>query len=145
MTARTTPPRLRRIRVASVAVAAALVVIPSLVACGSGKPDEKSADATPTGSPSIDNGVQVFHVRGTTSDQFVPSTLLAHAGTVRIDFSVDNSSAPHDLVIKGLPAVDFPLVMAGHSASRTFAVAAGHTYSLGCTIHPGMTGSLVVS
>jgi plastocyanin len=47
-------------------------------------------------------------------------------------------------VISGLPAATFPLVMAGQSASRTFAVSAGHTYSLGCTIHPGMTGSLVV-
>jgi plastocyanin len=115
------------------------------VACGSGKSNEKSASAHPTGTPSMDNGVQVFHVRGTTSDQFVPHTLLAHAGTIRIVFSVDDQSAPHDLVIKGLPDATFPLVMAGKSASRTFAVSAGHTYSLGCTIHPGMTGSLVVN
>ena len=145
MTARAYSTKSRRIAVAGVACAAALVAAPTLTGCGSGKPDEKSADATPTGTPSLVNGVQVFHVRGTTSDQFVPHTMLAHAGTVRIDFSVDDNSAPHDLMIQGLPAAAFPLVMAGKSASRTFAVTAGHTYSLACSIHPGMTGSLVVS
>ena len=145
MTARAHSTKSRRIAAAGVAFAAALVVAPTLTSCGSGKPDEKSADATPTGTPAVDNGVQVFQVRGTTSDQFVPHTLLAHAGTVRIDFSVDDNSAPHDLMIQGLPAATFPLVMAGNSASRTFAVTAGHTYSLACSIHPGMTGSLVVS
>jgi plastocyanin len=136
--------RSRRVGAAAMACAA-LLAIPSLAACGSGQSNEKSASAPPSGTPSMDNGVQVFHVRGTTSDQFVPHTLLAHAGTIRIVFSVDNQSAPHDLVIKGLPDATFPLVMAGKSASRTFAVSAGHTYSLGCTIHPGMTGSLVVN
>lgn len=134
----------RRLVAVGLACAASLVVIPTLAGCGSGKPNEKSASANPTGTPSMDNGIQVFHVRGTTSDQFVPRTLIAHAGTVRIDFSVDNDSAPHDLMIKGLPAATFPVVMAGKSASRTFAVTAGHTYSLACSIHPGMTGSLVV-
>ena len=145
MIARAYSTKSRRIAAAGAACAAVLAVAPSLTSCGSGKPDEKSADASPTGTPSMDNGVQIFHLRGTTSDQFVPHTLLAHAGTVRIDFSVDDNSAPHDLMIQGLPAVTFPLVMAGKSASRTFAVTAGHTYSLACSIHPGMTGSLVVS
>ena len=145
MTARSHPTRARRAAAAGLACAASITVVPALSACGSGKPSEKSAGATPTGTPSMDHGVQVFDLRGTTSDQFVPHVLLAHAGTVRIVFSVDNDSAPHDLMIPGLPAAAFPVVMAGKSASRTFAVAAGHTYSLACSIHPGMTGSLVVS
>lgn len=144
MNTRSHPDLRRRMAAVGLACAAALVAVPTLAGCGSGQPDQKSADATPTGTPTMDNGVQVFHVRGTTSDQFVPHTLIAHAGTVRIDFSVDSNSAPHDLVIKGLPAATFPVVMAGKSASRTFAVTAGHTYSLACSIHPGMTGSLVV-
>lgn len=145
MIARSSRPISRRIVAAGLACGASLLVVPSLAACGSGKPNEKSASADATGTPSMDNGVQVFHVRGTTSDQFVPHTLIAHAGSVRIDFSVDKESAPHDLTISGLPGATFPLVMAGQSASRTFAVSARHTYSLGCTIHPGMTGSLVVN
>lgn len=144
MTARSHPTKVRRIAVAGIACTASLVVVPALAGCGSGLPSEKSASATPTGFPSMDNGVQVFHLRGTTTDQFVPRVLIAHAGTVRIDFSVDSDSAPHDLMIQGVPAASFPVVMAGKSASRTFAVAAGHTYSLACDIHPGMTGSLVV-
>ena len=144
MIARSPRPGSRRMLATGLLCAASLVLVPSLAACGSGKPNESSADATPTGTPSLEGGVQVFHLRGTTSDQFVPHTLLANAGTVRIVFSVDDHSAPHDLVISGLPGATFPLVNAGQSASRTFAVSAGHTYSLGCTIHPGMTGSLVV-
>lgn len=143
MTARSHPARARR--AAAGVACAALVVVPALAACGSGEPNQKAEDATPTGVPSMDNGVQVFHVRGTTTDQFVPHVLMAHAGTVRIDFSVDSDSAPHDLVINGLASGSFPLVMAGKSASRSFTVTAGHTYPLTCTIHPGMTGSLVVS
>jgi plastocyanin len=144
MTARSHSTTPRRIVAAAMACSASLVAIPTLAGCGSGKPDEKSADATPSGTPSIDNGIQVFHLRGTTSDQFVPHTLIAHAGTVRIVFSVDSDSAPHSLMIQGVPAATISLVMPGKSASRTFAVTAGHTYSLACNIHPGMTGSLVV-
>lgn len=141
---RSHPDRPRRVAAVGLACVAALIAVPTLTGCGSGKPSGKSAGASATGTPTMDNGVQVFHVRGTTADKFVPSTLIAHAGTVRIVFSVDSNSAPHDLMIKGLPAASFPVVMAGKSASRTFAVTAGHTYSLACSIHPGMTGSLVV-
>ena len=144
MNARSHPTKSRRIAATGLACAATLVVATALTGCGSGLPSQKSASATPSGFPSMDNGVQVFHLRGTTTDQFVPHVLIAHAGTVRIDFSVDDNSAPHDLMIQGLPAATYPVVMAGKSASRTFAVTAGHTYSLACDIHPGMTGSLVV-
>jgi plastocyanin len=123
--------------------AAALVLV---AGCGSGAPSTPSATsaASATATPSDEGGVQVFHVRGLTSDQFVPSTLLAHAGTVRIVLSVDKGSAPHTMQIAGLPDAGIPLVTPGSSASRTFTVVAGRTYALSCNIHPGMSGSLIV-
>jgi plastocyanin len=127
------------------APAAALAVLAlgaAVAGCAAKEPNAPKITATE--APTMADGVQVFHVTGLADLRFDVGTLAAKPGKIRIDFSVADASASHDLVIPKIPAARTDIIPAGTSASVAFTVAQPGDYPVICTLHPNMTATLHV-
>lgn len=99
-------------------------------------------DAAPTGSAAADGEVQVVKVTGTKQITFAPDRITVRPGRVRVEFTVPKGSAPHSFTVADL-GVDTG-VFDGDTKTVEFTVAKPGTYTYICTVHPSMTGQLVV-
>ncbi len=100
------------------------------VSCGS------DAAATQPLLPPAENTANVF----TPGNVFSPfSTTINVGGTVRFNISGD----PHNVIFKRIAGAPSDVnVVSGTIVSRTFPAAGTFTYD--CTVHPGMSGQVVV-
>lgn len=106
-----------------------LFALSCAVACGS---DSVTPPVTPPG--------------GTTADVFTPgnvfspfSTTIPVGGTVRFNISGD----PHNVIFKRIAGAPSDVnVVSNTVVSRTFSTAG--TFPYDCTVHPGMSGQVVV-
>jgi len=124
------------------AAALALTLTTTAAGCSAEHPDAPKPTAVLT--PSISDGVQVFHVVGLADLRFSAATLEARPGKIRIDFSVADGSASHNFVIPRIPAARTDILGAGTSQSVTFSVTAPGDYPVICTLHPNMSAVLHV-
>ncbi|MDQ6874311.1 MAG: cupredoxin domain-containing protein [Actinomycetota bacterium] len=90
------------------------------------------------------DGVQEVAIVGTEQFRFVPSTVRAKAGKLRI-LLTNSGTTPHDLQIEGLPATT-GLIGGGEKGRITVTLKPG-SYSFVCTLHTRlhMMGTIVVS
>lgn len=118
-----------------------LVLVLLLAACG-GQSDSKPAAGSGTGTTEGPAEAQTFTIRGTDADAFSPATVQARVG--QLTLTLQNGGVPHDLVFadKALPGIAAVRGPATRSTVLTFGRAG--TYRFVCTIHPGMTGKVVV-
>jgi plastocyanin len=112
-----------------------------LAGCGGSAPGKPTVTVA---TPTIRNGVQVFDVRGTATQTFAPSELDAAPGLIRVNFSVDQQSPPHDFIVASIPDAKTPVVSAGASTSLSFRASKPGSYQFVCSIHTNMQGILKV-
>ena len=117
-------------------IAGLVVLGPLLAACA-------TAGAAPI-SPSPDGGVVVTTSPGETLS-FQPTQIVVQApGPSSLTFQ-NTSSLPHNLTFtSGLNAASRTIVEPGGSDQVTLTPLAPGAYRFVCTIHEGMTGTLVV-
>ncbi|MCA1713145.1 MAG: cupredoxin domain-containing protein [Actinobacteria bacterium] len=122
-----------------------LLVLLALLAAACGSPSAENAPPTGSGTGTADGpaSAQTFLVRGNDRDQFVPATIAAKVGTLDLTLQIDG--VPHNLTFsdKALPSI--PTLSSGAKKSTTLTFDKPGTYDFECTIHPGMTGKVVVS
>jgi plastocyanin len=109
-----------------------LVCLTVLAACSSGTSSTAPASPPPTGAT----------VNATPNISFDPSPLhIVAGGTVTFAFG----SVAHNVFFDAIPGApaDIPGTNANTSATRTFLTAGTYVYN--CHIHPGMTGTIIVS
>jgi len=118
-------------------LAAAAAIVALAAACGGGGDGGGSTSPTPQPKPSPDAAT----VQATTANAFNPkSVTVAPGGKVHYSFS----SVQHNVTFTpatGVPA-DIPNTSSA-TVDRVFSTAG--TFNYHCTIHPGMTGSVVVA
>ncbi len=127
----------------------AMLAALAMVAACSRESEVNARPHSGTGVASEVDGVQQIVVRAGSDFRFHPSTIIVHAGKVRIvlvNTAEPGAGAPHNIQMTGLPAADVPDVQAGRSASVTFTAPAPGTYNFECSIHAtqGQTGKLIV-
>jgi plastocyanin len=96
-------------------------------------------------APAVTGGVQVFHLIGQANLRFSAATLDAQPGKIRVDFTVEDGSASHNLVIPRIPGARTDIVGAGVTRSVSFTVTAPGDYPMICTLHPNMSATLHVA
>jgi plastocyanin len=115
-----------------------------LAGCGYGNAAANSPGVTASLAPVIDHGVQVFDVVGLRTLQFSAAELIAKPGRIRVNFSVEKQSAPHNFVIPDIPDGHTSILPAGASESITFTAGERGTYPVICTLHPNMLATLKI-
>lgn len=112
-----------------------------LAGCG-GESDSQPAPGTGTGTAAGPADAQTFTIRGTDADAFDPATVEAKPGRLRLTLGV--GGVPHNLVFddKALPGIS--VVSSGVTKSTVLTFDRAGTYTFACTLHPGMSGRLVV-
>ncbi|WP_007512409.1 cupredoxin domain-containing protein [Pseudofrankia saprophytica] len=126
----------------TVTVIGALALAAAGAGCTAEHPDAPKPTAVLT--PTVTDGVQVFHLIGLADLRFSAATLNARPGKIRVDFSVADGSASHNFVIPKIPAARTDIVGAGMSRSVTFSVTTPGDYPVICTLHPNMSATLHV-
>jgi len=108
-----------------------------LAACGGGSGSGNTSSGGQTITVGTDTGANL---------KFDPTTVEAPANTdIQLVFDNKSTTQPHNLVFQGdITAKTSTLVMPGKSETLSFKTPAAGTYNFVCTIHPGMTGQLVV-
>ncbi|WP_232303738.1 plastocyanin [Pseudofrankia sp. DC12] len=126
----------------ALAAAAVLALGAGATGCAAKKPVAPKVVAIET--PTMSDGVQVFHVTGLADLRFDVGTLQAAPGRIRVDFTVADGSASHNFVIPKIPAARTDIVGAGTTRSVTFTVTEPGDYPVICTLHPNMSATLHV-
>jgi plastocyanin len=128
----------------------AFVVVGALIinACAGG-PGATSSSPSATAPSSVGPGETVQITVGTDTDaelKFDPGELTVPAGAdVRVTFE-NRASVPHNLTFQGPINVATSTVVApGTSETLEFKAPAPGEYTFVCTLHPGMSGKLIVS
>ena len=88
-------------------------------------------------------GSQTIQVIGTAGNRFDPTTIDATPGKIAITMLVPGGT-PHDFAIEGVVGSRIGLLSRGEKRTVTVNLAPGR-YSFVCSIHSGMTGTLVVA
>ena len=123
----------------------ALAAISLAAACGGGggdttspTPPNNNNPGTPT--PPVQTGPVSTNSVSVSDDQFSPANIQVSPGTT-VTWTWASGSTTHNVTFSdGTPGSgDKP---AGSTFSRTFSTAGTFNYS--CTIHPGMSGSVLV-
>lgn len=86
---------------------------------------------------------QTVQIVGNEASHFDPKTVNATPGKIIITMLVPGGT-PHDFEIEGVPGSRIGLLSRGGKHTVTVNLAPGR-YSFLCTIHSGMTGTLVVA
>ncbi|WP_307828562.1 plastocyanin/azurin family copper-binding protein [Antrihabitans sp. YC2-6] len=110
--------------------AVALALAATLTACGAEKSDDQPAQAEP--------GVVLVK-----DMQFTPATITVQAGE-SVTWRFDDGGVPHN--VQGAKPADTLIhspILRDNSYTVTFDTPG--TYQYGCTLHPQMTGSVVVT
>ncbi len=121
-----------------------LVLAVALAGCGSGNSAAHSPGTTATLTPTVENDVQVFNVVGLRTLQFSAAELIAKPGRIKVNFSVEEQSAPHNFVIPEIPEARTSILSAGSSESINFVAGERGSYSVICTLHPNMLATLKI-
>lgn len=106
------------------------------------QPQKDTVTLTPNAS-----GIQEVEVDASDNYRFVPSTIKARPGTIKLTLVNKAQSETHNLVFKpGGPTAEVPYLAPKSSKSITFDVAAGN-FPFVCTFHEslGQKGTLIVS
>jgi len=106
------------------------------------QPQKDTVTITPNAS-----GVQEVEVDASDNYRFVPSTIHAQPGTIKLTLVNNATSETHNLVFKpGGPTAEIPYLAPKTKKSITFDVTAGD-YPFVCTFHEslGQKGTLIVS
>ena len=110
--------------------------------CGSSGGDSTSSSASSTPAPASGGGAStVVHMKGI---QFNPKTLTVNSGTT-VEW-VNDDSVNHDVTKDTGPGPQFSSGSGNLGSGDTYKVTfkdAG-TVKYECTVHPGMTGTIVV-
>lgn len=94
------------------------------------------------------SGVQEVEIDASDNYRFVPSTIKAQPGTIKLTLVNKAKSATHNLVFKpGGPTAEIPYLAPKSSKSITFDVTAAGDFPFVCTFHEslGQKGTLIVS
>jgi plastocyanin len=134
-----TSTRAARVLVPAYVGGAALAAV--LAACGGSGGGKQPTTAA---SPTLVDGVQVFHVSGTPTLTFTPNELDARPGEIKVDFSVEPQSPVHDFIVPSIPGAKTAPITAGTTVSTTFRIDKAGTYQFICAFHPNMQGILKV-
>lgn len=143
MTSRSDP-RVARRRARAVLIPAAALLF-ATTGCGGGTSNDSSEPtAVATLAAEVRDDVQVFSVVGQLDQTFSARELVARPGKIQVDFSVAKGSAPHNFVVPRIPGAATDILPAGESQSITFTVSEPGRYQVVCTLHRGMTATLVI-
>jgi plastocyanin len=120
-----------------------LLALSGAVGCGSPSDQGTPAPGSGTGTAEGPATAQTFTIHGTDRDQYVPATVAAKVGTLTL--TLQNGGVPHNLAFRdgGFPGIAAVSGAGRRSTTLTFDKAG--TYVFECTIHPGMSGKVVVS
>ena len=126
-----------------VALAVPIVVLTAVLGGCGGQSDSKPAAGTGTGTTDGPATAQTFTVHGTDADAFSPATVQAKVG--KLTLTLSNGGVPHNLVFddKSLPGIS--VVSGGTTKSTVLTFDHAGTYTFMCTLHPGMSGKVVVA
>lgn len=111
-----------------------------LAACG-GASSQPSASGgvSAAGSAGVNLGAAQAHISATDQLLFTPSQQTVSAGQV-VQWS-NTGSMQHTITFDSQSALSDPLLQAGANWEVKFTVPGTYTYH--CTLHPGMTGTIV--
>jgi plastocyanin len=135
----------------TIPAAAALAVPLMLTACAGSQSStatdgsQRDGVVTATAGP---GGVQQVNIDATNMFRFMPATIQAHVGRLRIQLS-DSGAYPHNISFPELHATSATVSGNPGEQTTTLTVSFAHpgTYTFVCTYHSsaGMTGQVVVS
>lgn len=115
----------------------------ALVGCGNGGGSTPSASTGHSvGSAGIRLGTPSKHVAATDQLVFSPATQTLHVGDI-VQWA-NNGTVPHTVTFDNQPNLTDPSTLAPGNTWEVKLDQAG-TFPYRCTIHPGMTGKLVVT
>ena len=142
----TTSARMRRSRSRRqrYCVGVAGVALLGSVVAGCGGASSPNTVVTSTLRPTVSDGVQVFTVVGTRSLEFSASELVAAPGRIRVEFSVEAGSAPHNFVVPEITAAKTEILSAGASQTIEFIADERGSFQVVCTLHPNMLATLKI-
>lgn len=123
-----------------------LLVVPLLLvaACGGG-PGKAAAGSAASGTTAAGPAnAQTVQVDGTNALTFLPSVVQAKVGSLAVTFA-NTGQVPHNLVFDDSALGRTPTLNGGSKQVLTLTLVKAGTYTFQCTIHPGMTGKVVVS
>ena len=119
-----------------------LVLTALLTGCG-GTSDSTPAAGTGTGTADGPPAAQTFTIHGTDADAYDPATVQAKVG--QLTLSLSNGGVPHNLMFGDKALKGIPVVSSGTTKSTQLTLDRTGTYTFVCTLHPGMSGKLVVA
>ena len=119
-----------------------ILLVGLLGACG-GRSDSEPAPGTGTGTAEGPAGAQTFTISGTDADAYDPATVQAKVG--QLTLSLHNGGVPHNLMFDDKALKGIPVVSGSATKSTVLTFDRLGTYTFECTLHPGMTGRVVVS
>lgn len=122
---------------------AALLLCAGLAGCGSGAAKGAAGQAGGGSATASGGPVQQLTVHAGPGLSFAETHLAANTGRLQLTLQV-RGSTPHNLMFADGPAGGTPTVQDAR-ASVTLTFSRPGTYHFLCTIHPAMTGTLVVS
>jgi plastocyanin len=124
-----------------VALGVSLAVVLAVTACGESGPATSVNAAATVGTAGVDLGTPSVHVTATDLQQFSPATQTAHVGDI-VQWT-NTGTINHTVTFDSFSSLSDLSLQAGATWEVKFT--APGTYPYRCTIHAGMTGTLVVS
>lgn len=121
---------------------AGFLVVTAVAGCANGGAASPSANgASSAGTAGVRLGNPSKHVAATDQLVFVPATQTLHVGDI-VQWT-NTGTVPHTVTFGSQPNLTDPSLLA---PGETWEVKVDHagTFPYRCTIHPGMTGALVV-